>query len=216
MNTVIAQENMIKSQLRTWSVLDPKIIEVAAKVDRQAFCPKSLKDFAYMDEGFFHRNTYTLAPKTVFRMLQASKIQSKDSVLEIGTGFGYVTALLTFLAEEVTSLYFHKDSLKVAREGFEAIHRMPPLLKAFDAKALEESTSLYDVIFINGAVCEIPDYCVRLLKNGGRIIAIEGKAPNMEAVCLHKLNPQTLSRESLFETNIPYLPSFEARPEFIF
>lgn len=210
-----AREMMVEQQVRPWDVLDPRVIAVLADVPREAFVPAAYRGAAYADVSLpMGHGECMLKPVVAGRVLEALMLKPTDDVLEIGTGSGYVTACLAHLAREVTSLEQHADFVDAARARLDALGLANARLEVADALAWTASTDRrFDAIAVNAAVDTIPQRFVDLLKPGGRLFVVRGRAPAMEAVRVRKDGPNG-GIESLFETDIPYLAGAAPVPAF--
>ncbi|WP_133480154.1 protein-L-isoaspartate O-methyltransferase family protein [Cognatilysobacter segetis] len=208
-----ARELMVEQQVRPWDVLDPRVIEVLAGMPREVFVPPAYSGAAYADIALpLGHGEYMLKPVVAGRALEAVRAQPTDDVLEIGTGSGYVTACLARMARDVVSLERHADLADAARARLEAVGVANARIEVADALAWH-SDRRFDAICVNAAVDTIPPEFVAMLKPGGRMFIVRGRAPAMEAVLLHN-DGGTPRIESLFETDIPYLAGAAPVPAF--
>lgn len=205
MNLEQARFNMIEQQIRTWEVLDPVVLDLLHQVPREDFVPDNYKGLAFADlEIPLGHGQVMLSPKLEARMLQTLDLKPTDNVLEIGTGSGYMTALLAKLAQHVDSVeiiqeFSHLAAQKLAAHGINNV-----TLEVGDgARSWDEKS--YDAIVLTGSVPLFPKDFQHQLKPGGRLLAIVGEAPAMEAVLTTCQSAGVYSRISLFETCIPAL-----------
>lgn len=208
-----ARELMVEQQVRPWDVLDPRVLDVLAAMPRERFVPPAYEGVAYADVALpLGHGELMLKPVLAGRALQALAPADTDEVLEVGTGSGYVTACLARLAREVVSLDRHADFTDVARSRLAALGIANARFEAADVFAWR-SDRRFDAICVNGAVDAIPARLLELLKPGGRLFVVRGRAPAMEAVLVHNegASPRI---ESLFETDIPYLAGAAPVPTF--
>ena len=208
-----ARELMVEQQIRPWDVLDPRVLDVLAEMPRERFVGPAYAGVAYADvELPLGHGEIMLKPVLVGRALQALVPAHVEDVLEIGTGSGYLTACLARLAREVVSIDRHADFVEAAHERLAALDIANARFEVADALAWRTDRR-FDVICVNGAVDAIPSHFVSMLKPGGRMFVVRGRAPAMEAVLVH--NDGTTPRiESLFETDIPYLAGAAPVPAF--
>ena len=208
-----ARELMVEQQVRPWDVLDPRVLDVLADMPREHFAPAAYDGMAYADvELPLGHGEVMLKPVLAGRALQALLPEATDEVLEIGTGSGYVTACLARMAREVVSLDRHPDFIDAARERLGALGIANVRLVVADALCWTTDRR-FDAICVNGAVDAIPAQLLSLLKPGGRMFIVRGRAPAMEAVLVH--NEGAAPRiESLFETDLPYLAGAAPVPAF--
>lgn len=146
-------------------------------------------------------------------MLQALALQPEDQVLEIGTGSGFITACLARLSHEVTSLDIHADFTERARARLQADGYVNVRLETADALSWQPGRQ-FDAIAVTAAVAENPERFVEWLRPGGRLFVVHGLSPVQEALLLTR-EGEGLLRESLFETDIPYLRGAEPAPRFV-
>ena len=216
MDTLSARRQMVDQQIRTWEVLDPRVLDALAAVPREAFVPPAYRELAFADTpipiGFGH---YMLAPVLQGRILQALGPGATDSVLEVGTGTGYLAACLSMLASSTHSIDIHAEFTATAAANLRAVPQAPVQLEtrdAFDGAPFGE----YDVIAVTGSLPVYDTRFERALRVGGRLFAIVGAAPVMDAILVRRVDDAEWIRESLFETVIESLVNAPAAPAFIF
>lgn len=208
-----ARELMVEQQVRPWDVLDPRVLDVLAAMPRERFVPAAYLGVAYADVALpLGHGEFMVKPVIAGRALQALLPGDGEDVLEIGTGSSYVTACLSRLAREVVSLERHADLADAARTRLAALGISNARVEAADVFAWR-SDRRFDAICVNAAVDAIPTRLLELLKPGGRMFVVRGRAPAMEAVLLHN-DGATPRIESLFETDLPYLAGAAPVPTF--
>ncbi|GAB6196913.1 protein-L-isoaspartate O-methyltransferase family protein [Lysobacter xanthus] len=208
-----ARELMVEQQVRPWDVLEPRVIDVLAAMPRERFVPQAYLGVAYADVSLpLGHGEFMLKPVLAGRALEALVPRETDDVLEIGTGSGYVTACLARLARDVVSLERHADLAQAAQARIDALGITNARVEVADALAWT-SERRYDAICVNGAVDSIPQRFLELLKPGGRMFIVRGRAPAMEAVRVTR-DGDAPRIESLFETDIPYLAGAAPVPVF--
>lgn len=216
LNLEQARFNMVEQQVRPWDVLDPKVLELMETVPRDAFVPEDYRNLAYADIeiplGF---DEHMMAPKVEGRMLQALAVQPTDVALEVGTGSGYVTALLGRLAGHVYSVeiideFKHRAGRLLAEHGIENV-----TLRTGDASRGWNQQPRYDVIAVTGSLPEYHDGFEKSLALGGRLFVVVGQAPVMEAMLITRVGEDEFRRETLFETDLKALTGAEKSPEFV-
>ena len=206
MNTAaIAKHNMIEQQIRPWEVLDSQVLNVLSEIDRANFVKDIYKGLAYADCQIPLANQAKMFPPVVEgRMLQALLINENDSILEIGSGSGYITACLATLGKEVLSLDVDADNLDFARQN--TTQAGLTNIEYKQANCLEvDFDELYDVIAVNGSVSEIPENLKQALNPGGRMFIIQGSSPVMHALLVTRTGDAEWIQQSLFETDLPAL-----------
>jgi protein-L-isoaspartate(D-aspartate) O-methyltransferase len=201
-----ARFNMIEQQVRPWDVLDPRVLETLAAIKREDFVPPRYRKMAFADLSLpIDEGEVMMKPVVEGRVLQALEIQPGDSVLEIGTGTGFLTACLARLGREVTSVELRARFVERARSRIEAAGLTNVTCIVADAVRDYEPKREFDAICVTGAVFEIPERFRRWLAPGGRLFAIRGESPAMEAVLVTRLAAGGFALDSLFETDLPYL-----------
>lgn len=206
-----ARELMVEQQIRPWDVLDIRVLDVLARLPREAFVAESHKALAYADIelplGFGQK---MMKPVIEGRTLQALDLQPGDEVLEIGTGSGYLSACMGELAREVLSLEIEPDLATTARARLDAAGLGNNVrIETADALAWETERR-FDAICITAAVETVPARFTQWLRPGGRLFVIRGHSPVMEAVLVKSDG----SIDSLFETDIDYLRGAAPAPQF--
>lgn len=204
-NFAQAKHNMIEQQIRPWEVLDPRVLEVFNTVSRDHFVPDQYKGLAYADCQLPVLEGESMLPPTVEgRMLQALKLSASDSVLEIGTCSGYITACLAHLAQHVSSVDFNPAAIEMAQANLDALD-----INNFDLsliKSLDEITQQerYDAITVSaGSLISIPDNLKNALAIGGRLFAVTGESPAKHAQLMTRVSQTEWHLDNLFETDIP-------------
>ncbi|MCG8275782.1 protein-L-isoaspartate O-methyltransferase [Stenotrophomonas sp. NLF4-10] len=206
-----AREMMVEQQVRPWDVLDLRVLDVLARLPREAFVAESHKALAYADiELPLGHGQKMMKPVVEGRMLQALDLQPGDEVLEIGSGSGFVSACLGELAREVLSLEIQPELAEGARRNLDAA-RLGTNVRIEVADALQwQSPRQFDAICVTAAVDTLPAQWLQWLRPGGRLFVVRGHSPVMEAV----LAKADGSIESLFETDIDYLRGAAPAPQF--
>ena len=216
MNIEQARFNMVEQQIRPWNVLDQRVLDLMSSTPREDFVPEAYRSVAFSDTNIpLIGGQSMMAPKLEARMLQALDVKPNDEALEIGTGSGYVTALLAQSCRHTTSIEIHPElsqsaGEKLAGAGFGNIS-----LELGDGVHGWVPGAPYDVIAVTGSVHQLDSSFQEQLRIGGRMFAIVGQAPVMEAVLIARISASEWSRESLFETSLPVLVGAENPPRFI-
>ncbi len=217
MDTETARFNMIEQQIRPWDVLDPRILNALHEVHREDYVPPAYRDLAFADMHIpLDHGQVMMQPKQEARLLQALVLQPGDRVLEIGTGSGHVTALLAHLAGQVETVDIFPDFLETAKSRLSANGVTNVTFHEGDGARGWDGTQSYDAILLTGSVAELPDRYRELLAEGGRLAAIVGRSPVMEALLVERLAGEQYRTVSLFDTSLPPLIHGEAEPAFIF
>ena len=204
---------MVEQQVRPWDVLDPRVLETLMTVRREDFVPTRHRKLAFADLPLpLEHGEVMMKPVVEGRMLQAMNLEPGDEVLEIGTGSGFVTACLAALARDVTSVERHADFVERVRQRLATDHVTNVRLECADVFAWQPGR-LFDAICITGAVATHPERFAGVLRPGGRLFVIHGQSPVQEAILITRDGDGFL-RESLFETDVPYLHGAEPAPQF--
>ena len=212
-----ARINMIKQQIHTCDVVDEHLLQVLNDIPRDQFVPAEMKNLAFADLCIsLSHDQVMFCPKEEAQMLQALSIQSSDKVLEIGTGTGYVTALLASLAKQVTSVDIFSDFTQQAQTRLQQLELNNVTFATSNAVAGWPSAAPYDVIIITGSLLKIPDAFSEQLAAGGRLFAVLGEAPAMTACVLTQTDDGQWQSKKLFETVVPRLLESTAPPKFVF
>ncbi|MDX1549251.1 MAG: protein-L-isoaspartate O-methyltransferase [Lysobacter spongiicola] len=208
-----ARELMVEQQVRPWEVLDERVLEVISAMPREQFVAEAHRALAYADLALpLGHGQRMMKPVVEGRALQSVLAKQFEEVLEVGTGSGYLAACLGRLARDVVSLELYPELADAARERL-AEQRITNV-EVVQADAMAWTTSRrFDAICVSGAVVEVPERFMEWLKPGGRLFAVRGRSPAMEAVLVHHdvNGPRT---ESLFETDLPYLVGAAPVPAF--
>lgn len=206
MNLENARINMIEQQIRPWEVLDQRVLDLLNKVPREDFVPQRYRKLAYADTTISLGNDQVMMPPRVeARILQGLNIQPNESVLEVGTGSGYVTALLANMGEHVYSVDINAEMTRTAGDKL-ADHGISNVtLETGDAARGWDAHAPYDVIVITGSLPLLPDSFKQALQLGGRLVAVVGDSPVMEVVLITRVGESEWTQETLFETDLPPL-----------
>jgi protein-L-isoaspartate(D-aspartate) O-methyltransferase len=216
MNLEQARFNMIEQQIRTWEVLDPVVLDLLHRVPREDFVPIAYKGLAFADlEIPIGHGQVMLSPKMEARMLQALNLKTTDTVLEVGTGSGYMTALLASLADHVYSVELIQELSHNAAQKL-AAHQITNVTLEVGDGTRNWDAGRYDVIVLTGSTPVLPDEFQQHLKPGGRLLAIIGEAPAMEAVLVTCIAEGVYRRTVLFETVTPALDNAPQAEQFTF
>ena len=217
MNTQEARINMVSQQLRTGDVLNKNILSLYADIPREAFVPSQFQQFAYSDMQIqLPHEQRMLTPLEEGKLLQALDLKGHEVVLEVGTGSGFLTALLSHLAKKVISVDYFSDFTTQARVKLAAHQCTNVELHTGDAWNGWVDQAPYDVLVITGAMESLTETLRLQVVPGGKIVAIVGKDPVMQAQ-LHTLNHQgEWQVEVLFETQLPALITSAKPNDFVF
>ena len=212
-----ARFNMVEQQIRPWEVLDQQVLDLLFAVRREEFVPEQYRSLAFVDmEIPLGHGEKMLAPKLEARMLQELAIKPTDRVLEVGTGSGYMTALLAKRGAHVTSVeiipeFSAQAAARLAAHGITNI-----TLEAGDAARGWSKHAPYDAILLTGSVPVLADAFEQSLNPGGRLLAVVGEAPVMEARLITCAAGGACNALGLFETCIPALRNAPQPERFVF
>jgi len=205
-NPELARSNMIKQQIRTWEVLDQKVLDLIATTPREDFVLEQYRDLAFVDtELSIGHGESMMAPKLEAKMLQALDIQPTDVVLEIGTGSGYLTACMARVAASVISLDIKADFTKMAGDTLKSHGIDNVTLVTANGLTDTQDGGPFDVIAVTGSLPKIDETLKRQLTMGGRLFAVAGESPAMEATLITRVGDYQWREESLFETDLAQL-----------
>jgi len=203
---------MLGQQIRAWEVLDDRVLRVLGETPREAFVPADYRELAFADiEIPIGHGQAMLAPKIQGKILQALQIEPIDTVLEIGTGTGYLTACMAQLGKQVVSVDIFSDLLESARRNLADRNIRNVELAAADGLTLD-APQAYDAIAVTGSVPELDEHFIRMLRPHGRLFIVVGRAPVMEARLITMGANGQWTSSSLFETVLTPLVNAE-RPE---
>ena len=217
MNLELARFNMIEQQIRPWNVLDPAVLSLLAVVRREDFVPNAYRALAFVDtEVPLPEGQSMLAPKVEARLLQEAGVQRHERVLEVGTGSGFMAALLAHRARSVLSL-----ELRTTLAGSAAANLQRAGITNCKVRVLDGSRGLpedapFDVIMLSGSVSVVPQALLEQLAPGGRLLAIVGDEPVMRALRVQRLAAGSFETVDLFDTVAPRLSGFAEPSRFRF
>jgi protein-L-isoaspartate(D-aspartate) O-methyltransferase len=217
----IARFNMIEQQVRTWEVLDPVVLALLNEIPRENFVPAEYQGLAFADIeipiGYDLAAGQTmLSPKLEGRILQALGVQKSHNVLQIGTGSGYMVALLASLAKQVISIEINAEiSAKAAKNLTQQNIQNVNLLVADGAFGLS-SQAPFDLIVYTASSPLEPSNVRQQLTIGGKLFIVLGTGPAMQATLIQRLSDTAFKQDVLFETHIPELVNAQKAATFEF
>lgn len=224
MDIETARFNMIEQQIRPWDVLDAHVLDLLAAVRREDFVPPAHRALAFADleiplkpgEQAVARGQVMLAPRVEARMLQDLQVAKHEKVLEIGTGSGFMAALLGHRAQRVLSLEIDDELARTAHANLQRAGVLNVEVRALDGARTDLSAhGPFDVIVLSGSVAELPDALLALLKPGGRLMAIVGHEPVMRATLVLRTDNGLVSSQP-WDSNAPRLCHFPEPSRFQF
>jgi protein-L-isoaspartate(D-aspartate) O-methyltransferase len=217
MNLEQARHNMIEQQIRPWEVMDDQVLDLIMRTPREDFVPPQYRNLAFTDMAIpLGHGQVMMPPRLEARMLQALAVQPDESVLEIGTGSGYVTALLAQLARHVYSVEIVPELLRAAEQRLAARGLTNVTLDEGDAAAGWPRRGSYDAIAVTGSLPMLVPELAQELNVGGRLFVVAGEAPAMAALLITRLGEDEWAQEDLFETVLPPLQNAAQPQHFVF
>ena len=224
MNVEQARFNMIEQQIRPWDVLDAHVLELLAVVRREDFVPAPHRALAFADleiplkdsDAAIAAGQVMLAPRVEARMLQDLQVAKHEKVLEIGTGSGFMAALLGHRAQRVLTLELDTELARTAHANLQRAGVLNVEVRVADgAQADLSGDGPFDAILLSGSVAQLPDALLALLKPGGRLLAIVGDEPVMRATLVRKAESGLVATQP-WDSIAPRLIGFPAPPRFQF
>ena len=217
MNFDQARFNMVEQQIRPWEVLDAKVLELLETTHREDFVPVRYRKMAFSDVAIpLDHDQKMMKPVVEGRLLQALELKPDETVLEIGTGSGFVTACLAKMAKHVVSVDIYEQFTKDTAAKLKEKNLDNVELETGDVMTGWQPEQAHDVLVVTGSVESVPDHFRGWVNPGGRMFVVCGESPAMEAKLLTKLNATEWREESLFETDLARLVNAEKAPEFEF
>lgn len=212
-----ARFNMVNQQIKPWEVLDSQVLDAISSVPREQFVPQRYRNLAFAQiEIPLGHGQAMMSPIIEGRVLQALALRPTDVILEIGTGSGFLTAVLARLAKHVYSVDIHEDFVMDARSRLNELGITNATIESGDGSAGWDRYAPYDVIVITGSLTELPDKFSHSLRPNGRLFAIVGAPPIMEACLITKVNEYGYMREDIFETVVSPLITPSNAQRFVF
>ncbi|MCY3768933.1 MAG: protein-L-isoaspartate O-methyltransferase [Gammaproteobacteria bacterium] len=212
-----ARINMVEQQIRPWNVLETRTLRALTEIRREDFVLEPYQHLAFADVQVpMNDEEFMLEPKVGARMIEALALSSDHRVLEIGTGTGYLTAILASLCRHVTSIEIDEKLHGLAgrnldRAGIGNIELLQDDCFRYCAETANQDRS-FDRILISGSLPQVDERFIRLVQDDGQAVGIEGRDPAMQVVILRPDG----TRQSLFETSVPRLRNVIDECEFIF
>lgn len=212
-----ARFNMVEQQIRTWEVLDQEVLDALQAVPRDVFVPEEFRLLAYSDTRIpLGHGQFMMTPRVEARIVQALKPNRHERVLEIGTGSGYLAALLAHFARNVLTLEIHPELATAAQRRLRAQSRTNISVLAQDGLNGAPDRGPFDVIAVTGALYRRSAALEAQLAPGGRLFAVVGEGPAMEALLITREADGAVVTEALFETELEPLIGAEPPPRFSF
>jgi protein-L-isoaspartate(D-aspartate) O-methyltransferase len=217
MNLEQARFNMVEQQIRPWEVLDQGVLDLLFELPREDFVPEKHRNLAFADlEIPLGHGEVMLAPKLEARMVQELTLRPTDKILEVGTGSGYMTALLARLGAHVVSVEIVPELKAFAERNLRAHDILNVTLELGDAARGWPQHAPYDAIVLTGSTPVLPEAFRASLAPGGRLLAVVGDPPVMTAQLITRVDEHSFSSVGLFETCIPALRNAQQPERFVF
>ena len=214
-----ARFNMIEQQIRPWEVLDPNVLALLSTVRREDFAPLAHKALAFVDMEIplgKGPNQVMLAPRVQARMLQDLAVRATDKVLDIGTGSGFMAALLGHQAASVLSLELDPDLAAQAQANLHRAGVSNVTVRQADGSQGAAADGPFDAILLSGSVAEVPAVLLQQLSIGGRLVAIVGDEPMMRTTLITRNGENSWSTTEPWDCNAPRLTGFAEPSRFKF
>jgi protein-L-isoaspartate(D-aspartate) O-methyltransferase len=212
-----ARFNMVEQQIRPWQVLDPQVLSVLSSVQRELFVPQAYQSLAYTDiEIPLGHGQEMTPPRIDARLMHDLHLNGTEKVLEVGTGSGYLTALLAARAQRVVSLEINADLATTARSNLQRAGVTNADVRVADGSQGIHADAPFDAIVLTGSVAEVPQALLQQLKVGGRLIAIVGQEPAMSALLYTRTDETNWSSKALWDCTVARLQGFTEPSRFHF
>ena len=212
-----ARFNMVEQQIRPWQVLDPAVLHTLQHIARELFVPAAYQALAYTDTEIpLGHGQAMVAPRIDARLMHDVALKPTDKVLEIGTGSGYLTALLADRSHHVVSLEINPELHARARANLQGAGISNVDLRMADGSAGASDAGPFDAIVLGGSVYEVSQALLDQLKVGGRLIAIVGEEPVMQATLYTRTSASAWDHKALWDTTAPRLLGFKQPSRFTF
>lgn len=217
MNIEQARFNMIEQQIRPWEVLDQNVLDLLFVIKREDFAPPAYRNLAFADmEIPLGNGQVMLAPKIEAKLLQELALKKTDKVLEIGTGSGYMAALLAAHSDQVISVESRPELAEIAQQNLQRAGITNVNVEIGDGANGWPQRGPYDAIVLSGSVPKLPEALLKQLRVGGRMAVVVGEAPVMEAQLITCTAEGVFNTVNLFETVIPPLDGIATKSRFSF
>ncbi|WP_300711725.1 protein-L-isoaspartate O-methyltransferase [Limnohabitans sp.] len=214
-----ARFNMIEQQIRPWEVLDPQVLDLLSVVRREDFAPLAHKALAFVDMEIplgAAANQVMLAPRVQARLLQELALKKTDKVLDIGTGSGFMAALMAHQAASVLSLETDASLAAQAQANLQKAGATNVSVRVADGSQGATADGPFDAILLNGSVAQVPTALLQQLKVGGRLVAIVGDEPMMRATVVTRSSDSSFTTTEPWDCNAPRLNGFTEPSRFAF
>lgn len=212
-----ARFNMVEQQIRPWQVLDPQVLTVLSNVQRELFVPQAYQAMAYTDTDIPLGHGEAMAPPRVAaRLMHDLRLTGTEKVLEIGTGSGYMAALLAGRAQRVVSLEINPELASNARNNLQRAGITNVDVRVADGSTGASGDAPFDAIVLGGSVAEVPQALLQQLTIGGRLLAIVGHDHVMAATLFTRTADAAWDSKALWDHTAPRLQGFAEPTRFKF
>src|SRR5690242_16708872 len=209
-----ARFNMVETQIRPADVSDPHVLAAMYAVPRERFVPRASVALAYADVPVqVAPGRYLLDPRSFAKLVQLADIRPDDRILDVGPGTGYSSAVLARLGAEVVAVEQDADLVRIASELLANVVGKVEVVQGGLVEGVKAQAP-FDVIFVNGAIEQVPDTLLSQLAEGGRLVAVL-KDGQSRAWLFLKENGQ-VGRRPDFDADVPVLAGFKKAMGFIF
>ncbi|MEZ5630987.1 MAG: protein-L-isoaspartate O-methyltransferase [Burkholderiaceae bacterium] len=225
MNVEQARFNMIEQQIRPWDVLDSHVLDLLAAVRREDFVPAAHRQLAFADLQIPLKpgpqavalGQVMLEPRVEARMLQDLRVGKHEKVLEVGTGSGFMAALLGHRAQRVLTLEIDPALAETAHANLQRAGVLNVEVRLADGASTDLSADgPFDAIVLSGSVAQVPEHLLAQLKVGGRLMAIVGEEPMMRASLVQRTGESSWTESQPWDIVAPRLIGFPTPPRFHF
>ena len=219
MDLTQARFNMIEQQIRPWEVLDPQVLKLLSVVRREDFVPLAHKALAFVDMEIplgTAPGQVMLAPRVQARLLQELALKNTDKVLEVGTGSGFMAALMAHQADSVLSLALDANLASQAQHKLKKVGLNNVAVRVADGSQGAAADGPFDAILLNGSVAQVPAALLQQLSVGGRLVAIVGDEPMMRATVVTRNSDSSFTTTEPWDCNAPRLNGFTEPSRFAF
>ncbi len=209
--------NMVEQQIRTWQVLDAHILNTLKSLRRDLFVPSVYKELAYSEAELpIGEGEIMLDPKTQARLLHDLAPKPHETILEVGSGTGYLTALLALECKNVVSLELHANLANESRTNLQKAGITNAEILNLDASRQLNLDSNFDAILLTGSCHHAPEHLLNCLKIGGRLMGILGQEPMMQTTVITRLSADEWDSKVLWDASCPRLHGFKEPSKFQF
>lgn len=216
LNIELARHNMVEQQVRPWEVLDSRVLEALTAIRREDFVPAGYRNLAFADLPLpLTHGEFMMKPVVEGRVLQAVAPTRAETVLEIGTGSGFLTACLARLSASVYSIEQHTDLADGARARLRDARIANATVDVAEAVHAFRPDEPYDAVVVTGAVFSLPARWREWVRPGGRLFAIVGESPVQRATLYTRGVDGQWSEDGLFETDVGYLANAAPPRRFV-